>query len=597
MSRQDNSLGFVEPEYDIGKAFDKIENELIASMIRNMDRHRAEELKEGYDWEMWQALQLKQLEKYKKLNAARFKGRFKDINSRIEDLIRESNKKGYLSEEIKILEAIKQGFFANRSEEALAGAFFRLNERKLNALVRATVKDMSTAETAILRMANDRYRRAIFDAQVYANTGAGTYEKAVDMATKDMLAAGLKCVEYSNGARHTLANYARMAIRTANKRAYLQGEGAKRREWGLSTVIVNKRGGACPLCLPFVGKVMIDDVWSGGKSTDGPYMLLSSAIADGFYHPNCKDSHSTYFPMLEKQLPAVKATEYPERSEANAINDAEISNSGRLSQLFPLIAPTVFSKNEIKSIESNYRKEQLTNYANRQIEKYSRLEEYSLDGENIQNYSDKKDEWTNRFFRRAHFKTGELDTSQRNEFERIKESFNALPEERVVNILRKESEDWIKSLSKEEITAIRKYTYNSGDKKPNRFFERINAMLRGEMKEDKRLKYYADKLSSGINKNKLNHKVIAYRGCSVDFSYGAKIGENFVSNQFISSSVIKSHALGGDFQYTIFVREGARASYIEKLSHFPKQRELLLDRDTIFRVLYRQGKDVYLEVI
>lgn len=597
MSRQDNSLGFVEYEYDIGKSFDKIENELIASMIRNMERHRAEELKEGYDWEMWQALQLKQLEKYKKSNAARFKGRFKDINSRIENLIRESNKKGYLSEEIKILDAIKKGFFANKSEEALAGAFFRLNERKLNALVRATVKDMSTAETAILRMANDRYRRAIFDAQVYANTGAGTYEKAVDMATKDMLAAGLKCVEYSNGARHTLANYARMAIRTANKRAYLQGEGTKRREWGLSTVIVNKRGGACPLCLPFVGKVMIDDVWSGGKATDGPYMLLSSAISDGFYHPNCKDSHSTYFPMLEEQLPAVKSEGYPEKTETIVDNSKEIPSGGNLSQFFPMIASTVFSRNEIKSIESNYRKEQLTNYANRQIEKYSRLEEYSLDGENIQNYSNKKDEWTDRFFRRAHFKTGELDTSRRNEFERVKESFNALPEERVVNILRKESEDWIKSLSKEEITSIRKYTYNSGDKKPNRFFERINAMLRGEMKEDKRLKYYADKLSCGINKNKLNHKVIAYRGCNVDFSQGAKIGESFISNQFISSSVIKSHALGGDFQYTIFVREGARASYIEKLSYFPKQRELLLDRDTIFRVLYRQGKDVYLEVI
>ena len=363
MSRPDNALGFVEPEYDIGKAFDKIENELISSMIRNMDRHRAEELKEGYDWEMWQALQLKQLEKYKKLNAARFKGRFKDINSRIEDLIRESNKKGYLSEEIKILEAIKQGFFANRSEEALAGAFFRLNERKLNALVRATVKDMSTAETAILRMANDRYRRAIFDAQVYANTGAGTYEKAVDMATKDMLAAGLKCVEYSNGARHTLANYARMAIRTANKRAYLQGEGTKRREWGLSTVIVNKRGGACPLCLPFVGKVMIDDVWSGGKATDGPYMLLSSAIADGFYHPNCKDSHSTYFPMLD---------------------DNPVSR---------------FSKGELKEIEEGYRQEQLINYADRQVEKYARLSQNSLDSENAGNYRKKSKEWKNKLYR------------------------------------------------------------------------------------------------------------------------------------------------------------------------------------------------------
>ena len=56
---------------------------------------------------------------------------------------------------------------------------------------------------------------------------------------------------------------------------------------------------ACPLCLPFVGKVMIDDVWSGGKATDGPYMLLSSAMQDGLYHPNCKDSHSTYFPILD----------------------------------------------------------------------------------------------------------------------------------------------------------------------------------------------------------------------------------------------------------------------------------------------------------
>ena len=357
MSRQDNSLGFVEPEYDIGKAFDKIENELIASMIRNMDRHRAEELKEGYDWEMWQALQLKQLEKYKKLNAARFKGRFKDINTRIEDLIRESNKKGYLSEEIKILEAIKQGFFANKSEEALAGAFFRLNERKLNALVRATVKDMGTAETAILRMANDRYRKAIFNAQVYANTGAGTYEKAVDMATKDMLAAGLNCVQYRNGARHTLANYARMAIRTANKRAYLQGEGAKRQEWGISTVIVNKRSGACPLCMPFVGKVMIDDVWSGGKPADGPYMLLSSAMEAGFYHPNCKDSHSTYFPMLD------------DNPEAR------------------------FSRRELKEIEEDYRQEQLINYADRQVRKYTRLAGNSLDEGNVYKYERKLNEW------------------------------------------------------------------------------------------------------------------------------------------------------------------------------------------------------------
>lgn len=49
-------------EYDIGAAFKAIEDELIASMIHNMDRHRAEETKEGIEWSMWQAEQLKALE-------------------------------------------------------------------------------------------------------------------------------------------------------------------------------------------------------------------------------------------------------------------------------------------------------------------------------------------------------------------------------------------------------------------------------------------------------------------------------------------------------------------------------------------------------
>ena len=37
----------INSEYDVGAAFERIEDELIASMIRNMDRHRAEETEEG----------------------------------------------------------------------------------------------------------------------------------------------------------------------------------------------------------------------------------------------------------------------------------------------------------------------------------------------------------------------------------------------------------------------------------------------------------------------------------------------------------------------------------------------------------------------
>ena len=253
-------MGKITDEYDIGEAFAAIENELIASMMRNISRHKAWEKKENKEWTMWQVEQLKEFEKFKKENQAKYPQVFKDLNRKIEELLRMAEEEGQMDQEAEILQAIKDGFPAREVEPGTTAEFFKLNNRKLEALIQATNNDMQKAETAVLRMAEDQYRKIIYNAQVYANTGAGTYEKAVDMATRDFLEAGLNCIEYKNGSRHTLSDYADMAIRTASKRAYLQGEGAKRQEWGISTVIINKRGdNPCPKCLPFVGKVMIDD--------------------------------------------------------------------------------------------------------------------------------------------------------------------------------------------------------------------------------------------------------------------------------------------------------------------------------------------------
>lgn len=343
-------------EYDIGAAFQAIEKELIASMIRNMDRHRAEETKEGIEWSMWQTEQLKALEKYKRENQKRFGSRFQDLNKEMGELIRQARQTGNMQQEIKILDAIRKGFPSRKISKGATAEFFRLNDRKLEALIKATTNDMQQAETAVLRMANDQYRKAIFNAQVYANSGAGTYEKAVDMATKDMLSRGLNCVEYANGARHTLADYADMAIRTASKRAYLQGEGEKRQEWGITTVIMAKRGNPCPKCLPFVGKVLIDDVWSGGKKSDGPYPLMSKAIAAGLYHPRCKDSHTAYFPGIST-------------------------------------ADDTWTKKELEDIGQANKQEAERQYASRQAEKYERLARYSLDEDNKKQYKQRVREW------------------------------------------------------------------------------------------------------------------------------------------------------------------------------------------------------------
>lgn len=407
-------------EYDLAEAFRRIENELIASMIRNMDRHRAEETKEGYNWSMWQVEQLKALEKYKRKNQKKYQKQFKSINSQIEHLIRQARMKGNMKQEIRILQAIRKGWKTHGrngtpAHDAMTAEFFKLNDRKLDALIEATTHDMEAAETAVLRKANDDYRKAIFNAQVYANTGAGTYEKAVDMATKDMLSRGLNCVMYANGARHTLSDYADMAIRTASKRAYLQGEGEKRQEWGVATVIMAKRGNPCPKCLPFVGKVLIDDVWSGGSKdgvdpeTGKRYPLMSYAISKGLYHPRCKDSHTTYFPGIST-------------------------------------ADDTWTKEELENVGLQSQQEVRQQYTKRQEEKYSRLAEYSLDPDNKQIYGRKASEWRN-----VRFKTGNLDASDYIEQKR-EEQFFGMPDEI--------TDEWTKKNTDGSLIDMKEYDVN-----------------------------------------------------------------------------------------------------------------------------------------
>ena len=346
-------------DYDVEEAFRAIENELINSMMRNLSHHRAEEMKEGLNWTSWQAEQLKALNVYKQKNQKKFTKIFADININIEKSILLHRRTGETEQEKAILEAIKKGAkLTHKAGSTIEGTFFRINDRKLDALLNEVNSSMRKAETAMLRMANDQYRKVIFNSQIYYNTGAGTYEKAVDMATKDFLSRGINCIEYKNGARVNIASYAGMALRTANTRAYCQGEGAKRQEWGITTVIVNKRGLPCPKCGRWTGKILIDDVWSGGKASDGPYPLMSQAMAGGLYHPNCKDGHTTYFPGISDK-------------------------------------PEKVTKKEMKQAVIAEKQESRENLIQRNIDKFDRLSNYSLDEENKKIYVSRANAWNN----------------------------------------------------------------------------------------------------------------------------------------------------------------------------------------------------------
>lgn len=339
--------------YDLVEAFRVIENQLTNSMMRNISKHIGDEKAEGFNWSMWQAEQLNALHEYKLQSEKFFKNYSGAVSNEIDLLLTETYKNAQLQTEQEILQAIKSGYKTTKSESN----FFKINEKKLNALMGATKSDFKDATKAMLRTSADEYRRIIFNAQVYANTGAGTVRQAIDMATKDFLSKGINCIEYKNGAKVPIDSYAEMALRTTNTRATLFGEGTKRKEWNVTTVIVTPNASGCPKCLEWVGKVYIDDVWSGGKSKDGAYPLLSTAIEGGLYHPNCRDSHSTYFEGVNSKPKPMTAEE---KAEASRV----------------------------------YELQQQQRYCERNVRKYKRLAEYSLDPDNKAKYEGLRDKWT-----------------------------------------------------------------------------------------------------------------------------------------------------------------------------------------------------------
>lgn len=346
-------------EYDISRAFKKIENELIDSMMRNLERHKAEESKLGFEWEQWQALQLKELERYRRKNATMFTDDFSDINDRMKEAFRTTYKDAQTEQEQKILEQIQKGDFT--PTQTADTQFFNINDDKLDILIERTNADFTRAEYAMLRKADDVYRQTIFDAQVYANV-TNDYNKAVDMATHDFLAKGIQCVVYKNGAKHNAEEYARMCIRTGNKRAYLMGEGNARDKYGVHTVRVNKRTQACPKCVGFLGRVLVDDVYGGGTAKEAHELgvpTLSQAIAEGFLHPNCKDIYSTYIEGISR----------PSKP---------------------------WTREEINEIVGEYNQEQEIQHAVDMAESYARLAKYALDPDNRARYEARANQWDER---------------------------------------------------------------------------------------------------------------------------------------------------------------------------------------------------------
>lgn len=288
--------------YDVNVVFAELEQELIMSFKRNMSKYVDTS-------DMWQAMKMKDLEMYRREMAREIAS----ATSRAKRLSKIVLRDDFLKGADKVDAFMKQ--FKLSIKPTTEHDFFRLNRRKLNVMLESVYNDLDVASHAIYRQMDDVYRQTLFKAEIAKNSGIYTPEQAMDVATKDFLEKGINCIKYSNGALVNIASYAEMVIRTSSKKAMLTAEGARNQEWGVTTIKITQHGSTCELCSPWQGRVLIDDVYSGGKPEDGPYPLLSQAMAEGLFHPNCRHGSTTFFEGISEETPLYNQDEVEAKYE------------------------------------------------------------------------------------------------------------------------------------------------------------------------------------------------------------------------------------------------------------------------------------------
>ena len=702
---------------DIARIFEEIELRLIASLKRNLSRHKAEEEKEGFEWSAWQAEKLNNIDNFRKENA-QIADKYVDvIDDETRQLMTDQFHEGEQVAEQSVIEVSEKGVNVPNVPDVPAQPqppeaptaipddhFFGVNKPKMDKLMEDVTTLEKTALTAAVRNMDDVYRTTLNKVQLMMGTGSITLNEAIDLATRDFLDKGINCIVYADGRRVNIADYVRMALRTTSTRATLQGAAKRFAELGYDTVLISQYGGCSETCEPYQGKVYIDDVftiWNGEKSGDFGksnycdkwFMLLSAAIRGGLFHPNCRHTMGQYIEGLTKipkPIPAEKMR------EQRALEEKQRAMERKIRALKRKVEGTQDEK-KVKEYKRKLREEQgklrefIKEHDDVLRRDYSREKIYSCKGEpkqaaprteeapvkaidtesknpvptnkepnipqpdnnisepennvskpenneNTMNFvqpepikpvksnedtddtptavvSDEADETaeTTENVQETvkqpietaadseedvqNFTDDTVDNSDESDIIEEGTDFKPLSADTVVPVLREDSNEWIDRLSSEEIRAIKKYTKNSGDPKDDKFYARLNSMLRGDIPEDDTLKYYSDVISGAIAKFELKHDIICYRSVKHNPVEGMKIGDIYEPKQFVSTAVVSSRTLKGDYNIVIIAKKGSKGAYIELLSKYQNQREFLFDKNLKYRILKIRNNKIVLEVI
>ncbi len=173
--------------------------------------------------------------------------------------------------------------------------------------------------------------------------------REIDNKQKIFLHRGLAGTYNKNGIATELSAVGELQMRQDSQKTLLEAQGERSAEYGLYLIQISAHPSSCPLCTPWQAKVLIDDVYKGGKR-DGEHELLSTAISAGLFHWNCRHSYIVFIPgysrenifdydRASKELTAERyAIEQEQRRNERSIREWKRIEQGSMNETDRLLA-------------------------------------------------------------------------------------------------------------------------------------------------------------------------------------------------------------------------------------------------------------------
>lgn len=192
------------------------------------------------------------------------------------------------------------------------GAPFTWTQTHLEAvteLARATLDDLLAATRFMRQDAKQFVRLAVKEAARLDLVEGATVQRAARQLASTLRAHGIRAVRYRNGARHTLGDYADMALRSVTAQAYNRGTLNQLAAGGVRYVEVVD-GSSCG--------------WTAHDDTDlanGSIRTLADAAAHSIAHPRCARSFAGR-PDLRTRRQAERGARFsPEEQQRRAVEE------------------------------------------------------------------------------------------------------------------------------------------------------------------------------------------------------------------------------------------------------------------------------------